>query len=99
MQTSFMIKYYCPYCNSKYQFKSISNTGKLLCVLCGEEMIKKSFINIKQIISLTIVITFVLPLIYTFVLSIINKKDLKKNIYQTSNTESIKSLNTSIIRI
>ena len=92
-----MIKYYCPYCNSKYQFKSISNKGKLLCGLCGEEMIKKSFINIKQIISLTIVITFVLPLIYTFVLSIINKKDLRKDIYQTSNTESIRSLNFSRI--
>ena len=90
MQTSFMIKYYCPYCNSKYQFKSISNTGKLLCGLCGEEMIKKSFINIKQIISMTIVVTFVLPLIYTFVLSIINKKDLKKDVYQTFNTELIR---------
>ena len=99
MQTSFMIKYYCPYCNSKYQFKSISNTGKLLCGLCGEEMIKKSFINIKQIISLTIVITFVLPLIYTFVLSIINKKDLKKDIYQISNTQSIRNLNLSNIQI
>ena len=97
MWISFMIKYYCPYCNSKYQFKSISNTGKLLCGLCGEEMIKKSFINIKQIISLTIVITFVLPLIYTFVLSIINKKDFKKDIYQTSNIESIRSLNLSRI--
>ena len=92
-----MIKYYCPYCNSKYQFKSISNTGKLLCVLCGEEMIKKSFINIKQIISLTIVITFLLPLIYTFVLSIINKKNFKKDIYQTSNIEYIRSLNLSRI--
>ena len=93
-----MIKYYCPYCNSKYQFKSISNTGKLLCGLCGEEMIKKSFINIKQIISLTIVLTLILPLIYTFVISIINKKDFKKNLYQTSNTESIRSLNVSIIK-
>ena len=92
-----MIKYYCPYCNSKYQFKSLSNTGKLLCGLCGEEMIKKSFINIKQIISLTIVITFVLPLIYTFILSIINNKDLKKDIYQTSNTVSIISFNFSRI--
>ena len=92
-----MIKYYCPYCNSKYQFKSISNKGKLLCGLCGEEMIKKSFVNIKQIISLTIVLTFVMPLIYTFVLSIINKKDLKKDIYQISYTESIRSLNLSRI--
>ena len=93
-----MIKYYCPYCNSKYQFQSISNTGKLLCSLCGEEMIKKSFINIKQIISLTIVITFVLPLIYTFLLSIMNKKDFKKDIYQISNTESIRSLKVSRIK-
>jgi len=56
-------------------------------------MIKKSFINIKQIISLTIVITFVLPLFYSFVLSIINKKDLKEDFYQSSNTLSIRNLN------
>ena len=88
-----MSRYYCPYCNSKYQFKSISNKGKILCGLCGEEMIKKSFINIKQIISLIIVITFVLPLFYTLLFSIINKKDFKKDIYQSFNSESIRSFN------
>ena len=92
-----MSRYYCPYCNSKYQFKSISNSGKLLCSLCGEEMTKKSFINIKQIISLTIVITFVLPLFYTLLFSIINKKDFKKDIYQISNTEYIRYFNLSIL--
>ena len=92
-----MSKYYCPYCNSKYQFKSMSNTGKLLCGLCGEEMIKKSFINMKQIISLTVVITFVFPLFYTFILSIINKKDLKKDIYRSYNNVSIRSFNLSRI--
>ena len=90
-----MSKYYCPYCNSKYQFQSISNTSKLLCGLCGEEMIKKSFINMKQIISLTVVITFVFPLFYTFILSIINKKDLKKDIYRSYNNVSIRSFNLS----
>ena len=90
-----MSRYYCPYCNSKYQFKSISNTGKILCGLCGEEMIKKSFINIKQIISLTIVVTFVLPLLYTLLFSIINKKDFKKDIYQSSYSVSIRSWNLS----
>ena len=90
-----MSRYYCPYCNSKYQFKSISNTGKLLCGLCGEEMIKKSFFNIKQIISLTIVLTFVLPLFYTLLFSIINKKDFKKDIFQSSNSVSIRSSNSS----
>ena len=82
-----MSKYFCPYCNSKYQFKSMSNTGKLLCGLCGEEMIKKSFINIKQIVSLTIVATLILPLFYTFVISIINRGQIKKDTYQGYNTE------------
>ena len=77
-----MSKYFCPYCNSKYQFKSMSNTGKLLCGLCGEEMIKKSFINIKQIVSLIIVATLILPLFYTFVISIINRGQIKKDTYQ-----------------
>ena len=82
-----MCKYFCPYCNSKYQFKSMSNTGKLLCGLCGEEMIKKSFINIKQIVSLIIVATLILPLFYTFVISIINRGQIKKDTYQSYNTE------------
>ena len=77
-----MSKYFCPYCNSKYQFKSISNQGILLCGLCGEEMNKKKFINIKQIISLVIVITFVL--------SIINRENFKKDIYQVINSKSIR---------
>jgi len=82
-----MSKYFCPYCDSKYQFKSMSNTGKLLCGLCGEEMIKKSFINIKQIVSLIIVATLILPLFYTFLISIINRGQIKKDTYQGNNTE------------
>ena len=82
-----MSKYFCPYCNSKYQFKSVSNTGKLLCGLCGEEMIKKSFLNVKQIVSLIIVATLILPLFYTFIISIINNGQIKKDNYQGYNTE------------
>ena len=82
-----MSKYFCPYCNSKYQFKSVSNTGKFLCGLCGEEMIKKSFLNIKQIVSLVIVATLILPLFYTFIISIINRGHIKKDTYQSYNTE------------
>ena len=82
-----MSKYFCPYCNSTYQFKSVSNTGKLLCGLCGEEMIKKSFLNVKQIVSLIIVATLILPLFYTFIISIINRGQIKKDTYQGYNTE------------
>ena len=90
-----MSKYFCPYCNSKYQFKSISNESKLLCGLCGEEMLKKSFINIKQVISLMIVFTFLLPLFYALVIPIINRKDFKKDIYQSIKIKSLESLNLS----
>jgi len=65
----------------------MSNTGKLFCGLCGEEMIKKSFINIKQIVSLIIVATLTLPLFYTFVISIINRGQIKKDTYQSYNIE------------
>ena len=82
-----MSKYFCPYCNSKYQFKSMSNSGKLLCGLCGEEMIKKSFLNVKQIVSLIIIATLILPLFYTFIISIINRGQIKKDTYQGYNTE------------
>ena len=92
-----MSKYFCPYCNSKYQFKSMKYSGKLLCSICGEEMIKKSIFNIKQIISLIIVFTFVLPLFYTFVISIINRNDFKKDIYQGFNIELLGGLNLSSI--
>ena len=82
-----MSKYFCPYCNSRYQFKNMNNAGKFLCGLCGEEMIKKSFINIKQIVSLIIVTTLILPLFYTFLISIINRGQIKKDTYQSHNTE------------
>tara|TARA_Y100001935_G_scaffold44974_1_gene36890 strand:+ start:406 stop:618 length:213 start_codon:yes stop_codon:yes gene_type:complete len=65
----------------------VSNTGKLLCGLCGEEMIKKSFLNVKQIVSLIIVATLILPLFYTFIISIINRGQIKKDTYQGYNTE------------
>ena len=70
----------------------MSNKGKLLCGLCGEEMMKKSFFNIKQIISLLIIITFVFPLFYTFVISIFNRKHFKKDIYQGYKIELLRSL-------
>ena len=62
-------------------------------------MIKKSFFNIKQIISLLIVTTFVLPLFYTFVISIINRRNLKKDIYQGYKPELIGSINLSKIKL
>jgi len=50
-------------------------------------MIKKSFLNVKQIVSLIIVATLILPLFYTFIISIINRGQIKKDTYQGYNTE------------
>ena len=79
-----MNKYYCPYCNHKYQF-SIEKDGKLICGLCGEDLIKKPLIQFKQLIALLLVFSFSLPLIFLILSSIINiSKDKKENFSYTN---------------
>ena len=79
-----MKKYYCPYCNPKYQF-SIENYGKLVCGLCGEDLVKKPIIQFKQLIALLLVFSFSFPLIFTIFSAIINTgKDKKENFAYTN---------------
>ena len=79
-----MNKYYCPYCNPKYQFP-MENYGKLVCGLCGEDLIKKPIIQIKQLIALLLVFSFSFPLIFIIFSSIINTgKDRKENFAYTN---------------
>ena len=74
-----MNKYYCPYCNPKYQFP-LENYGKLVCGLCGEDLIKKPIIQIKQLIALLLVFSFSFPLIFIIFSSLINTgKDQKES--------------------
>ena len=74
-----MNNYYCPYCNPKYQF-SKENYGKLVCGLCGEELIKKPIIQFKQAIALLLAFSFSFPLILMIFYSIINtRKEQKEN--------------------
>ena len=74
-----MDKYYCPYCNPKYQFPK-DNYGKLVCGLCGEDLIKKPIIQLKQLIALILVCSFFFPLVFMIFSSIINTgKDQKEN--------------------
>ena len=79
-----MNKYYCPYCNPKYQFP-LENYGKLVCGLCGEDLIKKPIIQIKQLIALLLVFSFSFPLIFIIFSSIIKTiKDQKENFAYTN---------------
>ena len=74
-----MNKYYCPYCNPNYQF-TVENYGKLVCGLCGEDLIKKPIIKFKQLISLLLVFSFSFPLVFIVYSVIINtSKDKKEN--------------------
>ena len=78
-----MNKYYCPYCNPKYQF-SRENNGKFECGLCGEDLIKKPIIKFKQLIALLLVFSLSFPFIFVILSSIINtNRDQKDNIAYT----------------
>ena len=79
-----MVNYYCPYCNPKYQFQKQSKRGILICGLCGEELIKKPFIKLNQIIAFILITSLLLPLIYTFVFLIKNQIGTPKKNYKAA---------------
>jgi len=81
-----MIRYYCPYCNPKYQFQKQSSKGTLICGLCGEDLVKKPFIRLNQIIALVAASSLLLPLIYTFIFLIKNQINPPKKNYQANST-------------
>ena len=79
-----MNKYFCPYCNPKYQIP-LKNYEKLVCGLCGEVLIKKPIIQIKQLIALILVFSFSFPLVFIIFSSIINTgKEQKENFAYTN---------------
>ena len=79
-----MVKYYCPYCNPKYQFQKQSSKGTLICGLCGEDLVKKPYISLNQIIALVAASSLLLPLIYTFIFLIKNQINSPNKNYQAN---------------
>ena len=67
-----MVRYYCPFCGTKYQFQKKSTKGTLVCRFCGEDLLKKPFIRVNQIIALIATSSLLLPLIYGFIFLIKN---------------------------
>tara|TARA_Y100000766_G_C18348059_1_gene338072 strand:- start:121 stop:399 length:279 start_codon:yes stop_codon:yes gene_type:complete len=90
-----MNKYYCPYCNPKYQFP-LENNGKLVCGLCGEDLIKKPIIQFKQLVAFILVFSFSFPFIFIIFSSIIKTgKDQKESfVYKNSLIKNHKKLLT-----
>jgi len=81
-----MVRYYCPYCNPKYQFQKQSSKGNYICGSCGEDLVKKPFIRLNQIIALVAASSLLLPLIYTFIFLIKNQLNPPKKNYQENVT-------------
>ncbi len=79
-----MKNYYCPYCNPKYQFHKKSTTGELICGLCGDPLVKKTYIKINQIVAIIASLSLLLPLIYTFIYLIKNQINPPKRNYQAN---------------
>ena len=84
-----MVRFYCPYCNPKYKFQRKSPKGTLVCGLCGEDLIKKPFIRLNQIIALVAASSLLLPLIYTFVFLFKNQINPPNKNYQANSNYSI----------
>ena len=81
-----MNRYYCPFCNPKYQFQKQSSKGTLSCSLCGEDLVKKPFIRLNQIIALIAALSLLLPLIYVFIFLLKNQINPPNKNYQVSST-------------
>ena len=79
-----MDKFYCPYCDPKNQFQRISEKGTLICGLCEENLIKKPFFKLNQIIAFVAASSFLLPLIYTLVVLLKNFHNTPTKNYQTN---------------
>ena len=77
-------KYYCPFCNPKYQFSKNSEKSTLVCGLCGEDLVKKPFIKINQLVAIIAAASFSLPLVHSFIYLIKNKFNSPERNYQAN---------------
>ena len=76
-----MSSFYCPFCSSRYQFQKTRSDGVLICGQCGDPLIKKSFINSRQIFGLVALSAFLTPLLIMiiFIINDFSKKKLPNN--------------------
>ena len=58
-----MSQYYCPFCSSSYQVHKTRSDGVLICGQCGDPLMKKTFINLRQIFGVVAMSAFLAPLL------------------------------------
>ena len=82
-----MAKYFCPYCNPKYQFHKNDNKGYLYCGICGEYLVKKTQTK-RILLSIFGIFLIVLSFICILLFSIGNYQNENKKYYQLKITSS-----------
>ena len=70
-----MSRYYCPFCSPGYQFHKIRTDGVLICGQCGDPLIKKPLISLRQILGLLATSAFLIPFLLMLIFII---KDFTK---------------------
>ena len=58
-----MIRYYCPFCSSRYQFYETRSDGVLICGHCRDPLVKKGFINSRRFIGVVAASAFLAPIV------------------------------------
>ena len=62
-----MSRYYCPFCSSHYQIHKTKSDGVLICGQCGETLMKKHLINLRQVFGTLAATAFIAPLLMMIV--------------------------------
>ena len=74
-----MSQYHCPFCSSLYQLHKTRSDGILVCAHCGDPLIKKASISLRQIFGLVALSGFLTPLLIMilFIIKDFNKENPK----------------------
>ena len=58
-----MSQYYCPFCSSRKQSYKTNSDGVFFCGQCGDPLIKKKYIDTRQIVGIIAAFAFLSPLL------------------------------------
>ena len=83
-------QYYCPYCQSRYQFHKQRSDGVMICGQCGDPLVKKNAINTTQTFAILTAIAFISPFILIVVASLENLNRQRPQRFNESMTMNAK---------
>ena len=86
-----MSRFYCPFCSSRYQFNKVRGDGVFICGLCGEQLIKKQFLNLRRIIGILVLLALLTPLLIMIVFIV--KDFTKEKMPDTSESLLLSTIN------